>query len=71
MDYANIIIDICEHEEKLRIFFSKNKILAIFANYEKLWKDLAFIFTIVLNILIIGSFALIDGGDRMNDYNLF
>jgi len=38
--------------------------LALFANYVKLWKDIAFIFTLILNIFIIGSFS--DSyGDRM------
>lgn len=64
------MIEICEHEETLRRIFQRQKFLALFANYVKLWKDLAFIFTLLLNLFIIGSFAEIDG-DRMESYRLF
>lgn len=47
----------CKHEEKLAVFFSKNKFIAIFANYVILWKDLAFILTLLLNLFIILSYA--------------
>ena len=50
------IIEICIHEENLALFFKKNKFIAIFANYVVLWKDLAFLMTLVLNIVIIASF---------------
>jgi hypothetical protein len=51
------LIEVCKHEEYLKKFFNKQKLLALFVNYVKLWKDLAFIFTIVLNIFIIFSFS--------------
>lgn len=39
------------------MFFSKNKFIAIFANYVVLWKDLAFILTLLLNLFIILSYS--------------
>lgn len=68
------LIEICKHEYKLKILFSSNKFLALFANYVKLWKDMSFFISLVLNIFIMGSFNTLQGGDwysRMTDYNLF
>jgi len=57
------ILKICEHEERffplfssylslislsLRIYFNKNKIFALFANYVSLWRDIAFLLVISL-----------------------
>lgn len=64
------LIEICKHEETLKRFFNQQKFIAIFANYVKLWKDLAYIFTLLLNLFIIGSFSN-RYGDRMEDYHLF
>lgn len=66
IDKSNKIIEICKHEERLGVFFSQYKVLATFQNYSVLWKDLAFIFTILLNILIILSFYQ---GDEVDDSN--
>ena len=63
IEKADDIIDICKHEESLAIFFSHNKFLAIFANYVMLWKDLAFLLTLGINILIILSYYEGDEGD--------
>ncbi|CAD8132784.1 unnamed protein product [Paramecium pentaurelia] len=65
------LIEICEHEEQLRRIFQRQKFLALFANYVKLWKDLAFLFTLLLNLFIIGSFAKNDSGNRLTDFRLF
>lgn len=43
-------------DEELSIFFSKNKFIALFANYVTLWKDICFILTIWINFIIITSF---------------
>lgn len=45
------------------MFFSKNKFIAIFANYVVLWRDLAFILTILLNLFIILSYQDPDGSN--------
>lgn len=45
-----------KHEERLNNFFERNKIIAMFANYVDLWRDLAFLLTIVLNIFILMAF---------------
>jgi inositol 1,4,5-triphosphate receptor type 1/inositol 1,4,5-triphosphate receptor type 3 len=37
----------------------------------KLWKDLAFLFTLLLNLFIIGSFAEDADGNRLTGYRLF
>ena len=63
IEKADDIIDICKHEESLAIFFSHNKFLAIFANYVMLWKDLAFLLTLGINVLIILSYYEGDEGD--------
>ena len=39
------------------MLFSKSKLLTLFAKYVKLWKDLAFLLTLVLNIFIIFSYS--------------
>ncbi|CAD8059333.1 unnamed protein product [Paramecium primaurelia] len=65
------LIEICEHEEQLRRIFQRQKFLALFANYVKLWKDLAFLFTLLLNLFIIGSFAVNESGNRITDFRLF
>ncbi|CAD8210359.1 unnamed protein product [Paramecium octaurelia] len=57
IEQTDSIIEVCKHEEKLAVFFSKNKFIAIFANYVILWKDLAFILTLLLNLFIILSYA--------------
>lgn len=36
-------IKVAKHELNLKMFFAKNKFIAIFANFVQLWKDLAFI----------------------------
>ena len=55
----------------MRIYFNKNKIFALFANYVSLWRDIAFIFTIILNLFIISSYNT-DKGDRFSgDLRLF
>ncbi|KRW98864.1 MIR motif [Pseudocohnilembus persalinus] len=71
-------IEICKHEEYLNSFFQKNKFLAIFANYVKLWKDLAFILTLLLNVFILLSYSSVfpddDGSfddSRMHEPRLF
>ena len=56
VDESSKIIEICKHEEELSLFFSQNKFIAIFANYVILWKDLAFLVTLLLNLFIILSF---------------
>lgn len=61
----------CEHEEKLRIYFNKNKIFALFANYVSLWRDIAFIFTILLNLVIVASYNTDKGPRFNNDLSLF
>ncbi|KAL4462524.1 hypothetical protein ABPG74_000354 [Tetrahymena malaccensis] len=68
------IIEICKHEYNLQILFSSNKFLALFANYVKLWKDLSFYISLVLNFFIIFSFSTTANADfsiRIDDYNLF
>lgn len=56
LDDSFKVIEVCKHEEELAQFFSRNKFIAIFANYVILWKDLAFLMTVWLNLLIILSF---------------
>lgn len=64
------LIKICENEEKLKIYFSQNKIVALFANYVNLWKDIAFLLSLLLNLFIITSFSTYFG-DRMEGERLF
>lgn len=44
--------------------------MALFANYVKLWKDLAFILTLVLNLFILLSYSVVYG-DRLGTPILF
>jgi inositol 1,4,5-triphosphate receptor type 1/inositol 1,4,5-triphosphate receptor type 3 len=46
------------HEEFMKRFYYKYPIVGFLANYIQLWKDIAYYLTIVLNVIIIGSFAL-------------
>lgn len=64
------LIKICENEEKLKIYFSQNKIVALFANYVNLWKDIAFLLSLLLNLFIVTSFSTYFG-DRMEGERLF
>ncbi|KRX08878.1 MIR motif [Pseudocohnilembus persalinus] len=60
-----------KHQENLNHFFSHNPLLALLANYDKLWKDLAFLFTIIINIFILTSFSTKFSTDRLYGYHLF
>ncbi|EGR32738.1 MIR domain protein [Ichthyophthirius multifiliis] len=72
---ASEIIEICRHEYRLKKLFQTNKLLALFANYVKLWKDLSFLFGLTLNIIIFFSFATSESSTLyqriMEDYQLF
>lgn len=65
------LIDVAKHEEKLFNFFKSNKIIAVFANKVVLWKDLAFLQTIILNIIILLSFGGNTDEDRLYNPILF
>ncbi len=39
-------------------FLNQNKIIAIFAKYIKLWKDLSFLCSLILNLFIVLSFSV-------------
>lgn len=43
------VIKICKHELRLKLFFGRNKVIAVFANFVNLWKDLAF-FMVFFNL---------------------
>ncbi|KAL4492562.1 hypothetical protein ABPG72_007675 [Tetrahymena utriculariae] len=51
------IIEICKHEEQLSLFFNRNKFIGIFANSVDLWRDIAFMLTILINIFILVSYG--------------
>jgi len=55
--FADQIIEICKHELRLKLFFGRHKVIAVFANFVNLWKDLSFFTSIALNILILGSYS--------------
>jgi len=57
IDESQQIIKRCKHELKLKLFFDRNKMIALFANFKSLWRDLAFALSIVINIMILGSFS--------------
>ncbi|EWS73528.1 inositol-triphosphate type 1 protein (macronuclear) [Tetrahymena thermophila SB210] len=57
IDKYKKVIDICKHEEKLSLFFNRNKIVSIFANYVDMWREIAYIITVTLNIFIIISYS--------------
>lgn len=46
------------HEESMNRFYKKYPIIGFFASYIQLWKDLSYYLTLILNIFIIGSFAV-------------
>jgi len=53
VQHADHIIEVCKHELRLKLFFSRNKLIAIFANFVNLWKDLAFILVHKVFLLLI------------------
>ena len=57
MATAPYFIKIMRHEEKLRVFFNKNKMIGILVNREKLWKQVAFYINILINLTIIVSYT--------------
>ena len=62
------LIEICKNEFWLKS--SNNKLLTFFGQYVKLFKDLAFLFTLIINLIIFLSFGN-KYGDRMLNYQLF
>lgn len=54
---APLFLKIMRHEEKLRLFFNRNKMIGILANREKLWKQCAFYINISINCIIIVSYT--------------
>lgn len=58
---SDYFIQVCKHEEKLNIFFQKNQFLGIFAYNIKLWKNISFLLSVILNLFIITSYASIFG----------
>ena len=46
-----------KHEDRLRIFFNKNKIVGFFATRGKLWEKFAFYTSILINLMIILSYS--------------
>ena len=74
MEKSLEIISICKHEEKLALFFSKNKLISLLANYVDLWQNLAFLLSIILNFLIISAFSVNEVNDskktRLDEYSL-
>lgn len=66
MNAADYILDVCKQEEDLNKFFMANKFLSLFANYVELWKDVAFILTILLNLFNLFTYTSAFG-DRFNE----
>lgn len=64
---AKSMIQIAKHEQRLALFFSRNKMLSIFAQKVNLWKDLAFAMTILLNIFIFMSYGGLDDDSRQSN----
>lgn len=60
-----------QHEETLKIFFEKNQFIALFAQYVGLWKEIAFILTLVLNLFVLASFAVpTENPDGLSEFEL-
>lgn len=54
---APSFIKVMKHQEKLRLFFNKNKFIGMIANHEKLWKKCAFYINLMINFIIIVSYT--------------
>lgn len=61
-----IFIKVAKHEHSLKLFFGKQKLIAIFVNYVSLWRDIGFILTIVMNIFILGSYSVTTAEEESN-----
>jgi len=59
--------EICKHEMNLALFFARNKFISIFANYVDLWKDMAFLLTNLINILVVVSYSQGDSNNHPNN----
>jgi inositol 1,4,5-triphosphate receptor type 1/inositol 1,4,5-triphosphate receptor type 3 len=57
VEEAPKIIEVCKHEQKLALFFARQKFVAVFANFVDLWRDIAFLLTILINIFILISYS--------------
>lgn len=66
MDASNDLIEIMIHEEDMKTFYTKNRIIGFFANYIQLWKDIAYYLTLILNLFIISSFAISNGDGEVD-----
>ena len=58
-------------DENLNIFFKKYSIIALFAKYVDLWKDICFLITIWVNFFIITSYKDSNGKSLSTFYNSF
>ncbi|CAD8131502.1 unnamed protein product [Paramecium pentaurelia] len=67
MEKSPELIQIMRHEEEMNRFYKQYKIIGFFANYIQLWKDLAFYLTLIINIMIIGSFSHQSDPERPKD----
>jgi hypothetical protein len=57
MDETKKLIKTMEHEERLRIFFSYNPLIGVFARHGKLWEQCAFYTTISINLMVCMSYS--------------
>ncbi|CAD8153241.1 unnamed protein product [Paramecium pentaurelia] len=57
MERANFLIKVMVYEEKLNQIFAKNPIFAFFASQGKLWENLAFVTTLVINFIVLLSYS--------------
>jgi len=77
MESSDDIIKIMQHEHRLKLFFNKYKVIAIFANHVSLWQSLSFTIALVVNFLILASYSGFYGDEtdplkrRLNNPRLF
>ncbi|KAM3129288.1 hypothetical protein pb186bvf_018575 [Paramecium bursaria] len=72
MDRSSEFIEKMIHEENMRLIYQKYKLIGFFANYVQLWKDLAYYLTIILNLIVITSYAHETGdGNQLSDVQFF
>lgn len=70
VDSAPTLIEEMKHEHKLNKLLSKNFCISLIAKHVRLWRELAWIITLILNFLILASYSTY-GTDRILEPSLF
>ena len=64
---AESIIEQIQHEHKLLNLIQNNKFISLFASKVYIWREIAFVLTIALNLCVLLSYSIYHGNLRMDE----